>query len=130
MSKIIVSNIIEIQEPNQNILKWVKENLTIKNPEYSKKVKLGYWTGNTPKFIKLYDCYQDKIYIPVGCFDDIKELVGGENAICDVRSEVSANIKSHIILRDYQKPALTPFISRFHSHTNGLIIAGCGLRQD
>lgn len=125
--RIIVSNIIEIQNPSQIVLKWVKETLTIKNPEYSKKVRLGFWTGNTPKFIKLYDCYSDKVYIPVGCLENIKILLTNEDTIYDVRSEVSANIKSHIVLRDYQKPSLTPFISRFHSHTNGLIIAGCGL---
>ena len=123
--QIIVSNIIEIKEPTQEILKWVKENLTIKNPEYTKRVKLGLWTGKTPKFIRLYDCYENSVAIPLGCLDSIKKLIG-DCVIVDVRSKNIGHIISGITLRDYQKPALTPFLSRFHSHSNGLIIMPCG----
>ena len=127
----IVSNIIEIENPSQNVLKWAKTTLTIANPAYAKKRKMGLWLGATPKVIKLYDCYNDKLYVPVGCLDDIKELFGQEmvisTAIHDVRCVKDAVIDSNITLRDYQKPALTPFISRFHRATNGLIIMPCGL---
>lgn len=53
--KIIISNILCIHEPNDNILCWCKKNLVFKNPDYQKKVKLGKWTGATPKYITLFD---------------------------------------------------------------------------
>lgn len=129
--KIIVSNIIKIEEPTENVLNWAKTNLTFKNPEYASRVKLGKWTGGTPKYITLYNLVNNDLYVPVGCLDAVKELMGNEMVVCtslyDVRSVKDVVIDSNITLRNYQIPAITPFVSRFHSHTNGLIIAPCGL---
>ena len=127
--KVIVSNIIQIENPSENIIKWAKTNLTFKNPEYSQKVKLGLWTGGTPKYLTLYNIVDNNLYLPVGCYEDLVNTFGMKEPALnyDLRSEVNVNIDTSMKLRDYQVPAITPFVSRFHSHTNGLIIMPCGL---
>ena len=44
-----ISNEITIHDPTDEVKQWIYENLKVPNPEYSNKVKLGLWVGNTPK---------------------------------------------------------------------------------
>ena len=39
---VIVSNNIEITNPTQEIIDWSKSNLTLSNPEYAKKLRMGF----------------------------------------------------------------------------------------
>ena len=55
--KITLTNIIQIEEPTQEILDYCKNELTFNNPDYTKKQRMGFWVGKTPKTIKLYDYY-------------------------------------------------------------------------
>ena len=36
------------------LVRWARENLVIPNPEYSKKQRMGLWTGNTEEVLYLY----------------------------------------------------------------------------
>ena len=72
--KITLTNIIEIEQPTEDILNYCKKELVFKNPNYDKKKRLGLWTGGTPKTISLYDIYQEKLYLPIGCFEDIWKI--------------------------------------------------------
>ncbi len=120
--QIILSNVIEIREPNFKILQYCKSKLTYKNPDYAKKVQMGFWLGKTPKEIKLYDYYKDTIIIPIGCFDDIWESHPIIKDYIDYTCEKKINIKSNIKLRDYQLPV----IDVVKKYNNGLIIMPCG----
>ena len=46
-----IANRIYIEDPTQEVMEWVKENLRFPNPDYVKKERMGFWTGNTPKAI-------------------------------------------------------------------------------
>lgn len=106
--KIIVSNLIEIIDPTKEIKDYCKNELTIKNPDYEKKRRMGIWLAKTPKEIKLYDkAYNyNAIYIPIGCFNDIWKIHPYKDDYVDYSVVVNANIKSSIQLRDYQQPCL------------------------
>ena len=125
--KINLSNLIEIWEPSKEILDYCKSELTFKNPDYIKKQRMGFWVGKTPKAISLYDYYQDNIYLPIGCFDDIWKLHPIKEDYTDYTTVKEANIKSNIILRDYQKPC----IDALKKYVNGIFIlfAGAGKTQ-
>ena len=125
--KITLTNIIEIQSPTKEILDYCKKELTFSNPDYIKKQRMGFWTGKTPKTISLYDYYQDNIYLPIGCFDDIWKIHPNKEDYVDYTTTKKADIKSNIILRNYQEPC----VNALKKYVNGIFIlfAGAGKTQ-
>ena len=125
--KITLTNIIEIQNPTKEILDYCKKELTFSNPDYIKKQRMGFWTGKTPKTISLYDYYQDNIYLPIGCFDDIWKIHPNKEDYVDYTTTKKADIKSNIILRNYQEPC----VNALKKYVNGIFIlfAGAGKTQ-
>lgn len=121
--KIIISNIIQIEEPTKEIKDYCNKQLTIKNPDYSKKVQMGFWTGGTPKFIKMYDIDDKNIYLPIGCITDLMKMYPNPSLFIDYSVSKTRNIQSSINLREYQKPCLNA-LKRYY---NGLFILPCGL---
>lgn len=121
--EIIISNIIQVKEPTPNVVKYCEDKLTIKNPDFSKKVQMGFWTGKTPRYIKLYDVDEHNIYLPIGCFKDLWDMYPDKSLYSDYSSVVKRTIKSSIKLRDYQEPCL----NALKKYVNGLFILPCGL---
>ena len=103
---VIISNVLEIQQPTKDILDYCKKVLTISNPEYEKKKHLGFWLGKTAKTIKLYEKYNDNIYLPIGCFSDIFAIHSKIEDYTDYTSVSKRNIQSNIILRSYKEPCI------------------------
>lgn len=120
--KIIISNIIEIQYPTKDTLSYCKKELTFNNPDYIKKKRMGFWIGKTPKKLKLYEFYDNKLYLSLGCFDDIWKLHPIKNDYVDYTICKPINVVSNIKLRDYQKPV----VNACKKYCNGLIIMPCG----
>ncbi len=125
--KITLTNIIEIQEPTKKILDYCKKELTFSNPDYIKKQRMGFSVYRTPKTISLYDYYQGNIYLPIGCFNDIWKIYPYKEDYVDYTTTKKADIKSNIILRDYQKPCT----DALKKYVNGIFIlfAGAGKTQ-
>ena len=125
--KITLTNIIEIKEPTKEILDYCKKELTFSNPDYIKKQRMGFWVGKTPKTISLYDSYQGNIYLSIGCFNDIWNIHPYKEDYVDYTTTKKANIKSNIVLRDYQKPCT----DALKKYVNGIFIlfAGAGKTQ-
>lgn len=126
VTKVIVSNIIEVDKPPQEILDYCKDNLVFKNPEYTKKVQMGFWVAKTPKTIRLfdYDIVNNIVYLPIGCLKDVKSILDNyKHSFCDYRCETSKSIGSKIELRDYQSPCI-PAIDKY---LNGILLIPCGM---
>ena len=121
--KITLTNIIEIQEPTKEILDYCKKELTFSNPDYIKKQRMGFSVYRTPKTISLYDYYQGNIYLPIGCFNDIWEIYPYKEDYVDYTTTKKANIKSNIVLRDYQKPCT----DALKKYVNGIFVLPPGL---
>lgn len=121
--EIIISNIIQVKEPTKEIEEYCKRELTITNPEYNKKRQMGFWTAKTPRNIHLYDCDEHNIYLPIGCFVDLWKMYPDKSLYKDYSVKVPRNIKSKIILRDYQEPCR----DALKVYVNGLFILPCGL---
>lgn len=120
--QIILSNVIDITEPNKEMLEYCKKELTIANPEYAKRAKMGFYVGKTPKVIKLYNYFDGHLYMPIGVFDDVYKLHPHLEDYFDYSVERQVDVVNHIELRDYQKPV----IKAVKEKINGLIIAPCG----
>lgn len=125
--KIHLSNIIEIVEPTENIINYCKKDLTLKNPDYDKKKRMGFYTGGISKTIKIYNEYNNYLYLPIGCFDDIWKLHPFKDDYIDYSVTRPRNIISNIKLREYQKPC----INALKKYINGIFVlpAGTGKTQ-
>lgn len=125
--KIILSNIIQIISPTKEILDYCKKELTIKNPDYDKKKRMGFWTGGIPKTIKLFNQDQENLYTPIGCFEDIWKIHPVQKDYKDYSVSIPRKIKSNIVLRDYQKPCA----NALKKYVNGIFVlpAGTGKTQ-
>ena len=73
--QVTISNHIEIQNPTYEIIEWCKTNLTLDNPDYAKKVRMGFWIGNTPKHLYLYEIVGDSYILPYGTLKQIQPMI-------------------------------------------------------
>lgn len=121
--KIILTNIIEIIEPNETILNYCKKELTFSNPEYIKKQRMGFWVSNMPKTLKLYNYSDSKVYLPIGCFENIWKIHPYKEDYKDYSICKKANIKSNIVLRNYQQPCA----NALKKYVNGIFVLPPGL---
>lgn len=123
--KILISNCIVIQEPTKDIKDFCKKKLTFTNPDYDKKKRMGFWVYGTPKQIKLYNEYNNMLYIPVGFFEELYKFHPISSDYIDYSVSRKINIDSDIVLRDYQEPGL----KAIEEHYCGLFVLPCGLSE-
>lgn len=121
--KILISNVIAIKEPSKEILEYFKKKLTYTNPQYSRMKNMGYSTYKVPRDIKLYTLFENTLYIPVGCFDDVWRLHPVTSDYTDYCVDKPINIESDIKLRDYQQPC----IDAVRDYCNVILSMGCGM---
>lgn len=119
----VVSNNIKIYNPTQECRQRYSDMLTFANPEYIKKERMGFWTGNTPKVISLMVSDFDRIEIPFGLLYDVFEHKEQyESIVNDVQiSENRVNYGSLIKPYDYQEEAVQAALKG----RNGVIVAPC-----
>ena len=104
--QVTVSNNIRIKNPSTEIISWCQAHLKLSNPDYAKKVRMGFYVGNTPKYLYLYEMHGDEIVLPYGTLKQIFPLI--KNAI--IKSEFkpyeSIDYGTSIPLYPYQEEAV------------------------
>lgn len=116
--ELIISNEITIKDPTPEVREWVYSRLKVANPEYSKKVRLGLWIGNTPKDIALYRNSGSDLIIPHGVKDSLLYAFPELNINGSFKHPVlfnyalnkPVNYNANINLYDYQKDALNSLV--------------------
>ena len=116
-----ISNEITIEEPTREVWQYIKRNLVFENPEYHKKVRMGFWVGNTPRLLNLYEKIQNNAVIPFGMINYVKNLED-VNITYSFNEHEDIDYNSEIKLKDYQKPA----VEQLTQNNNGILIADCG----
>ena len=123
--ELIVSNEITIIDPTQEVRQWVQDKLKVPNPEYSKKIQLGLWVGNTPKELKLYRASGDNLVVPFGVgaslYNAFPDLVH-ELTRFNFASNKPVNYNASIKLYDYQEKAVNAMLKA----KGGVLVAPCG----
>lgn len=104
---VTISNNIKIQNPTTEIIEWCKSNLKIDNPDYAKKVRMGFWVGNTPKTLNLYEMHGDTLVLPYGSLKEISSMLKGSNITSEFCTPVAINYGGSIPLYPYQEKAVT-----------------------
>lgn len=125
--KIIVSNNIRIEAPDEKIKNYAEEKLVIKNPDYIRNERLGYSNWKTPKNLTYYEINGNEIILPFGCLSDLFQMYPLE--MFENRIILGKHIayKSKIELFEYQKEVL----EKANIRKNGIIVmpAGSGKTQ-
>jgi superfamily II DNA or RNA helicase len=106
--KITVSNVLTIEDPTKETLMWCKKNLTIPNPEYGKKARMGFWLGNTPSKLFLYEQRGDALVLPFGTLRSLpKDITDSAHFVSLFSAPQSVFYGGgDVPLYDYQKDAV------------------------
>lgn len=126
--QVAIGNQLRIENPSEQLLKWCKEQLIISNPEYTKKKRMGFWVGNTPEKLYLFQWDGDTLVLPYGCLKAVMGLITGRDAIkLDMVTPTPIWYGADIPLYDYQKEAVAKMLEAQF----GILQAppGCGKTQ-
>lgn len=114
---------IFVKNPTDDLREWCRSELVIPNPEYEKKLRMGLWTGSTPRSFALYERVGDSLVIPFGC---LRELYGRYGSRYAFKSHIKPSERvlydSHINPYDYQEKAIQEATER----RNGILVMPCG----
>ena len=124
--RIIIDNDITIDDYTKNTEQWCRDNLTIDNPDFYKRQRMGMWTRSVPRTIQLYERHGDSLKIPFGCLRDVWQMFreADEGSTYDYRIMPIEGRKymSHINLYEYQENAVQHVLSA----KNGILVMPCG----
>ena len=109
--KIIIDNMIRIQQPSDPIIFYCRDYLTLRNPDYSRKVRRNLWTGNTPQNIFLYQKYGTDVIVPFGCLRDVLDRMSDtDDYVVRIPDAEKVDFKCTIPLYAYQQRAVGTMI--------------------
>lgn len=97
---------IDVQHPTPALIEYCEKNLVIPNPEYAKKKRMGFWTGNTAKTIQLYDIVGETYVIPYGCLYEVFPIIKQRGIISAFRDIEKHDYGVDIDLYGYQENAV------------------------
>ena len=103
---VTVSNNIKIKDPSTEIISWCQEHPKLNNPEYAKKARMGFYLGNTPKFLNLYEVHGDEIILPYGTLKQIQPMIKDAVVTSDFKPYECINYGQPIPLYPYQEQAV------------------------
>ena len=104
--QVSISNNIRIKNPSAEIISWCQAHLKLPNPEYAKKTRMGFWIGNTPQYLFLYEIHGDEIILPYGTLKQIKPLIQDAIVTSDFKPYESIDYGQPIPLYPYQEKAV------------------------
>ena len=120
----ILSNKLTIENPTPEVLAYCKSTLTFANPDYLKKEAMCKWTGNTQRYIVLYEQAGNRLILPFGVCQEVykrfkKDITLVKPQICSLRPR---KYGSSINTRPYQEKAVQAILGA----KNGVLVAPCG----
>lgn len=121
--KLTISNELIIDEPNKELVSWVRTHLVLENPEYITRRRRGLWTGKTPQYLWLYRLDGDKLILPCGVGRHIAGYLAPDTVITqDLADNGPLDYPGTIPLYDYQEPA----VEAMAAVSCGILQSPCG----
>ena len=120
--QVTVSNNITVTAPSPEIITWCQHNLKIPNPEYNKKARMGFWLGDTPKELYLYEMHGGNLVLPFGTLREILPMIQGATVQIDFKPGESIDYGEPIPLYPYQEKAVEAVLRAKY----GILQAPCG----
>lgn len=118
--RVTISNEIRIQGPPKELVERIRQELTMPNPEYVKKQRMGLWTGKTDQQLYFYHVDGSSLVIPCGAGKLVRPYRGADTIIEQDLADNGSILYpgAEVPLYDYQKEAV-----------EAMEIAGCGILQ-
>ena len=104
--EVTISNNIKIKNPSTEIISWCQAHLKLNNPDYAKKARMGFYLGNTPKFLYLYEVHGDEIILPYGTLKQIQPMIKEALVQSDFKPYESIDYGQPVPLYPYQEKAV------------------------
>jgi superfamily II DNA or RNA helicase len=101
---------LTITEPTSPVINWIIDNLTIANPDYTKKSRMGLWTGNTPKVLTFYIALSDGFRVPFGCLRELLPIMDGADLKTEFKKVKKLDFGGSVPLYDYQEEAVAAML--------------------
>ena len=122
-----IRNDIRLNNLPKDVFKTIKKELTITNPDYAKKIRMGFWVGNTPKTLNLYTTIDNDLIIPYGMKTNVRTIFDEQGISYGIDEKhaskpIKINIKEPTNLYDYQREAVEEVLK----HDNGMLISPAG----
>ena len=109
--QVVVANILTVSDPTPELLKWCKDNLILANPDYAKKQRMGFWVGNTPRTISLFEVNGNQLVLPFGVLKSVPGEIWKEaEFIADFAEAEEVDFNALVPLYDYQEEAVQAMI--------------------
>ena len=109
--QIAVSNTLTVTEPTKEMLMWCKKNLVITNPDYAKKARMGFWLGDTPKTLSLFEVRGNELVLPFGVLRSLpKEITDNSLFDSEFAPFKAVDFKCDVPLYEYQEIAVQAMI--------------------
>ena len=119
--KTTISNMIRVEDPDAAVREYAK-TLRLPNPKYEKKQRMGFWTGRTPKEIRLFERNGNAMVFPFGLMKDLWPMVRQGEWELDFRQGESVDYGEPIPLYDYQDEAVAKMLAAKY----GILISPAG----
>ena len=97
---------ISIEDPTPELKQYVKDNLELPNPEYEKKLRMGFWTGRTPKKLRLYEWTGNTLILPFGLCRDILPMLRAGDVLTGFTEPENIDYGEPLPLYYYQQDAV------------------------
>lgn len=120
--RIIVDNQIVIEQPTENIIQAIKQDLTVKNPKWIKNNYLGMYNGNTPQFLYFYEVDGDNYIVPFGYFKRLYGMAKDAEWVNNIHLSFKNKKSNDIKLYDYQEDVSKKIIKT----KNGVVVMPAG----
>ena len=104
--QVVVSNNIVIKNPSKEILSWCNQHLKVNNPEYAKKMRMGFWVGNTPQYLCIYEVHGDELILPYGTLKQIQPFIKDSIVTSDFKPVKLIDYGEQVPLYPYQEQAV------------------------
>lgn len=115
--KILVSSEVTIYDPTDAVIFYCMDNFTVKNPEFERRLRRGLWLGDTPEYLDLYKKRGDRLIIPYGAYQGLRQYLGriGEQDFSikhDLAVSDWLDYQAEIPLYDYQEIAIKAMLQK------------------
>ncbi len=126
MIRLTVAERVEVSWLPPSVIETVRKGLTLKNPAYATRQRLGKWTGDIPETLTLIEQEAGQVFLPRGYLSCLLELIranGEEYEIVDARlrlPDVPMSFTGE--LREYQTRA----VDETKRCGSGVLVGPCG----
>lgn len=110
--KTTISNMLYIEDPTPELKQFAKDQLELPNPDYAKKERMGFWTGRTPKTLRLYEWHGNILVLPFGLVRELMPLLRAGEIYNDFSGGTDVDYGAKIPLYDYQREAVTAMVMK------------------